>query len=121
FEIPGVGHHDPIPMGATLGSRLFSSGIGGYDRSTGKQAETLDRQAELAFHNLRALMTETGGNLDSVAHLTVMLRDYRAHSVVMKNYLETFADKDQRPAVHAMALGLPGANQIQLHAAGIIE
>ena len=50
-----------------------------------------------------------------------MLRDYRAHSVVMKNLLETFPDKDKRPAVHLMALGLPGTNQIQLHAAGIIE
>jgi len=28
---------------------------------------------------------------------------------------------DKRPAVHMMALGLPGTNQIQLHAAGIIE
>jgi 2-iminobutanoate/2-iminopropanoate deaminase len=121
FEISGVGHHDPIPMGATLGTRFYSSGIGGVDAKTGKQAETLERQAELAFENLRALMAQAGGSLDSVAHLTILLRDYRAQSTVMKNLLETFPDKNKRPACHEMALGLPGTNLIQLHAAGIIE
>ena len=121
FEIPGVGHHDPIPMGATIGTRFYSSGIGGYDPKTGKQAETLDRQAELAFENLRTLMTQAGGTLDSVGHLTILLRDYSAHNVVMKNLLETFPDKDKRPACHEMALGLPGTNLIQLHAAGVVE
>ena len=121
YEISGVGHHDPIPMGATLGKNFFSSGIGGYDAKTGKQAETLEHQASLAFQNLRALMTQVGSSLDAVSHLSIMLRDYRAHSIVMKNLLETFPDKDKRPAVHMMALGLPGTNQIQLHAAGIIE
>jgi enamine deaminase RidA (YjgF/YER057c/UK114 family) len=121
FEVPGVGHHDPIPLGATVGKNFFSSGVGGYDPKTGKQVETLERQAEMAFQNLRALMTQAGGSTDSVGHLSIMLRDYRAHSVVMKNLLETFPDKDKRPAVHMMALGLPGTNQIQLHVAGIIE
>jgi 2-iminobutanoate/2-iminopropanoate deaminase len=121
FEIPGVAHHDPIPMGASVGTRFYSSGIGGYDAKTGKQAETLERQAELAFENLRALMAQAGGTLDSVAHLTILLRDYRAQSTIMKNLLETFPDKDKRPACHEMALGLPGANLIQLHAAGVVE
>jgi hypothetical protein len=49
------------------------------------------------------------------------LRDYGAHSIVMKNLLETFPDKDKRPACHEMALGLPGTNLIQLHAAGVVE
>jgi 2-iminobutanoate/2-iminopropanoate deaminase len=121
YEVAGVGHHDPIPLGATLGTNFFSSGISGYDPKTGKQAETLERQAALAFQNLRALMTEMGSGLDAVAHLSIMLRDYRAHSIVMKNLLETFPDKDKRPAVHQMALGLPGTNQIQLHAVGMVE
>jgi 2-iminobutanoate/2-iminopropanoate deaminase len=121
FEIPGVGHHDPIPMGATTGTRFYSSGIGGYDPKTSKQAETLERQAELAFENLRTLMAQAGGTLDSVGHLTILLRDYGAHSTVVKNLLETFPDKDKRPACHEMALGLPGTNLIQLHAAGVVE
>jgi 2-iminobutanoate/2-iminopropanoate deaminase len=121
FEIPGVGHHDPIPMGATTGTRFYSSGIGGYDPKTSKQAETLEHQAQLAFENLRALMAQAGSTLDSVGHLTILLRDYGAHSIVVKNLLETFPDKDKRPACHEMALGLPGTNLIQLHAAGVVE
>jgi 2-iminobutanoate/2-iminopropanoate deaminase len=121
FEIPGVGHHDPIPMGATVGNNFFSSGIGGVEPETGKQAETLETQAILAFKNLRALIAQVGASLESVAHLTILLRDYRAQNVVVRNLLETFPDKDKRPACHMMALGLPGTNQIQLHAAGIVE
>jgi 2-iminobutanoate/2-iminopropanoate deaminase len=121
FEIPGVGHHDPIPMGATTGTRFYSSGIGGYDPKTSKQAETLEHQAQLAFENLRTLMAQAGATLDSVGHLTILLRDYGAHSIVVKNLLETFPDKDKRPACHEMALGLPGSNLIQLHAAGVVE
>jgi 2-iminobutanoate/2-iminopropanoate deaminase len=121
FEIPGVGHHDPIPMGASLGRSFFSSGIGGNDPQTGKQAETLEQQAELAFQNLRTLMAQAGGSLDSVTHLTILLRDYRGQNIAVKHLLETFPEKERRPACHLMALGLPGTNQIQLHAAGIIE
>jgi 2-iminobutanoate/2-iminopropanoate deaminase len=121
FEIPGVAHHDPIPMGAKVGTSFYSSGVGGYDAKTGKQAEGLERQAELAFENLRTLMTQAGGSLDSVAHLTILLRDYRAQDTVVRNLLKTFPDQDKRPACHAMALGLPGSNLIQLHAAGVID
>jgi len=120
FEIPGVGHHDPIPMGASLGSTFFSSGIGGYDPQTGKQAEALELQAELAFNNLRALMQQAGGTLNSVAHLTILLRDYSAQSAVMKHFTKTFPDERQRPACHAMALGLPGSNLVQLHSLAVL-
>jgi 2-iminobutanoate/2-iminopropanoate deaminase len=120
FEIPGVGHHDPIPMGASLGSMFFSSGIGGYDPQTGKQADGLERQTELAFNNLRALMEQAGGTLNSVAHLTILLRDYGAQSAVMKQFTKTFPDERQRPACHAMALGLPGSNLVQLHSLAVL-
>jgi 2-iminobutanoate/2-iminopropanoate deaminase len=120
FEISGVGHHDPIPMGASLGSMFFSSGIGGYDPQTGKQADALERQAELAFNNLHALMEQAGGTLNSVAHLTILLRDYSAQSAVMKYFMTAFPDERQRPACHAMALGLPGSNLVQLHSMAVL-
>ncbi len=120
FEIPGVGHHDPIPMGASLGDMFFSSGIGGVDPRTGKQAETLERQADLAFANLGTLMKQAGGSLDSVAHLTVLLRDYRSQPTVIKKLTETFPNKERRPACHLMALGLPGTNLVQLHAMAVL-
>jgi 2-iminobutanoate/2-iminopropanoate deaminase len=120
FEIPGVGHHDPIPMGAALGPHFFSSGIGGYDSKTGKQADTLERQTELAFQNLRTLMTQAGARLDSVAHLTILVRDYQSQEVILKQLREMFPDENDRPACHIMALGLPGTNLIQLHAVGMI-
>jgi 2-iminobutanoate/2-iminopropanoate deaminase len=120
FEIPGVGHHDPIPMGAQAGNVFFSSGIGGYDPKTGNRAETLEQQADLAFQNLRALMEQAGSSLASVGHLTIMVRDYSGQPTIMKKFNATFSDNTMRPACHVMALGLPGENLVQLHAIGMI-
>ncbi|HWP57569.1 MAG TPA: RidA family protein [Candidatus Acidoferrales bacterium] len=120
YEIPGVGHHDPIPMGASLGNLFFSSGVGGYDAKTGERAEGLAAQAELAFENVRALMAQAQSTLKAVTHLTVMVRDYSAEPTVMKKFYATFSERDSRPACHMMALGLPGENLVQLHVIGVL-
>jgi 2-iminobutanoate/2-iminopropanoate deaminase len=121
FEIPGVGHHDPIPMGASVGRMFFSSGIGGYDATTGKRAEDLQEQTELAFANLRRLMEQAGANLASVGHLTMLVRDYESQTKLMQKVVETFPNEKDRPACHVMALGLPGENLVQLHVVGVIS
>jgi 2-iminobutanoate/2-iminopropanoate deaminase len=115
FEIPGVGHHDPIPMGAKLGNLLFSSGVGGYDPTTGKRGEGLERQAELAFQNMRTLVERAGVTTNHIAQVTVLLKDLSSERAVMQNWLEMFPDKDNRPANHTMALGLAEGNLVQLH------
>lgn len=121
FEIPGVGHHDPIPMGARVGELLLSSGIGGYDPETGQRPDGLERQAELAFRNMRTLLGEAGGTLDDVAQVTIMLRDYALEEAVMGEWRKTFTDDGSQPARHLMTLGLPGDNLVQLHVISVVQ
>jgi hypothetical protein len=44
YEIPGVGHDDPIPMASSIGPLLQSSGMFGIDPATGKRVEGLEAQ-----------------------------------------------------------------------------
>lgn len=120
FEIPGVGHHDPIPMGAKLGNLLFSSGVGGYDPSTGKRGEGLERQAELAFQNMRTLVERAGAATDNIAQVTILLKDLSSEWAVMQNWLEMFPDEGNRPASHTMTLGLAAENLVQLHLIAVV-
>ncbi|MGH7830049.1 MAG: Rid family hydrolase [Candidatus Binatia bacterium] len=120
FEIPGVGHHDPIPMGAKIGNLLFSSGIGGYDPKSGKRGEGLERQVEFAFENARALVEQAGGKLDNIGHVTILLKDYRAMPIVEKKWEELFPDGGNRPPCHAMTLGLSGENLFQFHIIAVL-
>src|SRR5882757_3775715 len=76
YEVPGVGHDDPIPMGSSIGPLLQSSGMFGIDSATGKRVEGLERQLVCALDNVRALLTQAGMSLENVAHLTVMVQDY---------------------------------------------
>src|SRR5581483_8026377 len=76
YEVPGVGHDDPIPMGSSIGPLLQSSGMFGIDPATGKRVEGLDAQLRHALNNVRSLLAQAGTTPDSIAHITVMLQDY---------------------------------------------
>ena len=76
YEVPGIGHDDPIPMGSSIGPLLQSSGMFGIDPATGKRVEGLDAQLDKALRNIRGLLDQAGTTPDRIAHLTVMLQDY---------------------------------------------
>ena len=76
YEVPGIGHDDPIPMGSSIGPLLQSSGMFGIDPKTGKRVEGLEAQLGLALRNIGGLLEQAGTTPDRVAHLTVMLQDY---------------------------------------------
>ena len=82
FEVPGVRHRDPLPMGARLGDLFMSSGIlsNGPDPSDitgiGPMGDTLAEQIAQTFENLEILMAEQGGSLKNVALLGALLNSY---------------------------------------------
>jgi 2-iminobutanoate/2-iminopropanoate deaminase len=116
YEIPGVGHHDPIPMACRAGQLLFSSGIPGVEPGHGTEvAGGFERQLELAFANLRTLLAQAGTSLNDVAQLIVMLQDFGDEPAFRAAYDEAFGQAG--PAVHVTTLGIASqAMRIQLHA-----
>ena len=121
FEVPGVSHSAPIPMGVKIGNLLFSSAVMGEDPETHSLPPEPDRQAELVFSNLRTLMTNAGGTTDDIAHMTVFLKDLAYRDHVNNEWLKMFPDEDDRPARHAVQADLPRGMLIQVEIIAVLD
>jgi len=120
YEVPGVGHEDPIPMGSSIGPLLQSSGMFGIDPSTGKRSEGLDAQLETGLRNVQGLLKQAGMNEDSVAHLTVMLQDFSDAPRISKGLAKLFPDPASAPAVKYVNYRMPQHWRVQFHVTAIL-
>lgn len=122
IEVTGVSHGAaPIPMGARLGSTLYSSGIPGIDPATGQLPADVASQARFAFDNMRALLSGGGASLDDVVRLTVYLKDNAAREHINAEWLKCFPDPHDRPARHTLIYDLQGGMLLQLEVVAIVN
>ena len=66
-EIPGHGHHDPIPMGARIGDLYASSGVSGVDPASADRLEPVEGaagQAHFGLANVKSLAEQGGMSAD---------------------------------------------------------
>jgi len=119
FEVPGVGHDDPIPMGSSIGPLLQSSGMFGIDPVTGKRAEGLEAQLHKALRNIRGLLDQAGTTPDAIAHMTVMLQDYADAPRIVAGLREVFPDADNAPALKFITYRMPPHWRVQFHVTAI--
>jgi 2-iminobutanoate/2-iminopropanoate deaminase len=119
YEVPGVGHDDPIPMGSSIGPLLQSSGMFGIDPATGKRVEGLEAQLDKALRNIRGLLDQAGTTPDSIAHLTVMLQDYGDAPRVSAALRELFPDPENAPALKFITYRMPAHWRVQFHVTAI--
>jgi 2-iminobutanoate/2-iminopropanoate deaminase len=120
YEIPGISHHDPIPMACRMGNLVMSSGMGGDDPATGRVPEGLEAQAEGSFANMQRMVEIAGGKTTDIAHVTVLVRDYASLPTIDRYWTQMFPDPAARPARHIMKLGLQGTGHVQLHMTAVI-
>jgi 2-iminobutanoate/2-iminopropanoate deaminase len=117
-EIPGHGHHDPIPMGARIGDLYASSGVSGVDTNGPDKLEPVEGaagQAHFGIRNVRTLAEVGGMSADDVGHITVLVQDYADVPHVDKEWLEMFPDPNDRPARQIMKMGLQRRSRVQYH------
>jgi enamine deaminase RidA (YjgF/YER057c/UK114 family) len=117
-EIPGHGHHDPIPMGARVGDLYASSGVSGVDPSSLDKLEPVEGAAGQAYFGLRNLqaLAEAGGmSASDIGHVTVLVQDYKDLSAIDKEWCAMFPDPSDRPARQIMQLGLQRRSRVQFH------
>lgn len=117
-EIPGHGHHDPIPMGARVGDLYASSGVSGVDPSSADKLEPVEGAAGQAHFGLRNVLTlaEVGGmSADDIGHITVLVQDYADLVHVDREWNAVFPDPSTRPARQVMQLGLQRRSRVQFH------
>ncbi len=117
-EIPGLRHRAPLPMGAMVGSTVFSSVIGGDDPATGGLISETAAQIDQAFRNAALLMEQAGGTADGINHMWAFMGDMGDASTMLDTYLAMFADPSNRPARKTVPYALPGGLSIQLQITG---
>jgi enamine deaminase RidA (YjgF/YER057c/UK114 family) len=117
-EIPGHGHHDPIPMGARIGDLYASSGVSGVDPSSADSLEPVEGaagQAHFGLGNIRALAEQGGLSAEAIGHITVLVQDYVDLPEIDAEWLAMFPDPNNRPARQVMQLGLQRRSRAQFH------
>ncbi len=120
YEIPGVGHDDPIPMASSIGPLLQSSGIFGIDPATGKRVEGLQAQLDKGLRNIRALLDQTNSAAENILHLTVMLQDYADAPQVSAALRDLFPDDERAPAIKFITYRMPAHWRVQFHLTAVI-
>jgi 2-iminobutanoate/2-iminopropanoate deaminase len=121
YEVPGVGHEDPIPMGSSSGPLLQSSGMFGIDTKTGKRVEGLEAQTEKAIEVTRGLLAQAGTTPDAVTHITVMLQDYADATRAFDGLRALFPDKNNAPALKFITYRMPAHWRVQFHVTAIMS
>lgn len=122
IEVAGL-HHGavPIPTAARVGPIVASGGILGMDPADGTIPQSLERQVELAFANVAAVMATAGGTVDDIVKVTCFVTDRGARDVINASWLEMFPDEAHRPARHMLTQPLPGHALIQLEILGYLQ
>jgi len=120
FETPGHTHHDPIPMAARTGGLLQSSGISGIDPATSKVPGDLDAQIKWGMHHVRNLMKESGGTLDDIVAIAILVRHLSDAAEIDARLVELFPDAQKRPAIKYINYEMPGKSDIQYHVTALI-
>lgn len=100
--VEGFGHKNPIPAAARIGNMVASGIIYGLDVTTGKPATSLEEQARLMFHHLKAIVEEAGGNVEDILKLNLWMVDRSKREAVNAEWLKMFPDAASRPARQAM-------------------
>lgn len=125
FEVPGVHHRDPIPMGARVGNLFMTSGVFGIEPDPNATTqmpppEGLDAQLTQAFANLQSMLAEQQAGLQNVAHLGVLVQKAEDRPAVLDAIAERF-DHERSVAVHFWGMPLPSpAFLVQLYATAVL-
>jgi 2-iminobutanoate/2-iminopropanoate deaminase len=120
YEVPGVGHEDPIPMGSSIGPLLQSSGMFGIDPANGKRVDGLEAQLELGLRNVLGLLEQARTSADSVAHLTVMLQDFSDAPRISQALAKLFPDPGSAPSVKYVNYRMPQHWRVQFHVTSVL-
>jgi 2-iminobutanoate/2-iminopropanoate deaminase len=117
-EIPGHGHHDPIPMGARIGPVYASSGVSGVNPAGVDRLEPVAGaagQAHFGLRNVLALAAAGGMTAADIGHITVLVQDYADLPAIDAEWVALFPNADDRPARQVMQLGLQRRSRAQFH------
>lgn len=107
LEIPGLSHHDPIPMGALCAGVITTSGVDGRDPGATAAPRGVSAQSHQALRNLRTLLTGAGGGIEDLFHVTALLGEASYAPAFEEAWATVFSEPETGPALQLLPLGLP--------------
>jgi 2-iminobutanoate/2-iminopropanoate deaminase len=121
YEVPGVGHDDPIPMASSIGPLFQTSGMFGIDPANGKRVEGLTAQLEKAVANVRSALEQAGTTPDRVAHVMIMLQDFADAPAITQALSRLFPDPANAPALKFVNYRMPQHWRVQFHVTALMS
>ena len=107
------GHKNPIPAACMIDGLLMTGIIYGQDPETGKAADGLERQTELMFTHMRAILDAAGMTTEDILKVDVLLLDRSRRGPLNEQWEAMFPDPDNRPVRQAMQADLDNGKLIQ--------
>lgn len=121
FEIEGLHHRDPIPMGAVTGSVFTTSGVDGRDPAIGRAPRHVGPQARQALANMRQLVASAGSSESDLLHVDALVGQHRYADDVLDAWGESFPDAAAAPTLQITNLGLVARDYlVQFIARGVV-
>ena len=121
FDVPGLHHENPIPMGCIIGPFMMTSGIFGMEPETRKTPPDVESQCKLMFANIRRVMEAAGGSVGDIIKVVVWAKDKSFKEAVNTEWLAMFPDERSRPARHTMMYqGFGGNTLVQCEIVAIL-
>lgn len=114
-------HANPIPAACRIGAMLYSGVIYGRDGQTQQVPASLERQCELMFAHVRAIVEVAGGTLEDVIKMTLWMKDKSQRDVVNRYWEQAFPDYHSRPARHARNGSFDGNILIQCDFIAVLD
>jgi 2-iminobutanoate/2-iminopropanoate deaminase len=120
LEIPGIGHHDPIPMGAITGGVFTSSGVDARDPATGEAPADVPARIDGCLANLDRLLEQAQLSREHLYQVTGLVEDRSSIPAFTEAWRRYRPDTANPPAFQTLALGmLNRPNGVQILARGI--
>ncbi len=108
----------PYSQAVAIGEFVFTSGQLGIDLATGKLAEGVEAQANLAMKHIGSILNEKGMGYANIVKTIIFLKDMADFKVVNATYQSFFtADYPARSTVQVAALPLNASVEIECVAA----
>jgi reactive intermediate/imine deaminase len=105
----------PYSQAIRAGNTVYLSGQIGLDPATAALSESTEAQARQVFANLRAVAEASGGSLDDIVKLTILLMDLADFAKVNEIMAGYFKQPYPARATYQVA-GLPRGARIEIEA-----
>jgi reactive intermediate/imine deaminase len=110
----------PYSQAIRAGNTVYLSGQIGLDPATATLSESTEAQARQVFANLRAVAEASGGSLDDIVKLTILLMDLADFAKVNEIMAGYFKQPYPARATYQVA-GLPRGARIEIEAVLVLQ